>query len=810
MKRELSGFFIVLLFLCSATAKENGVIEIYPAWSINPTLYYLNEKSEYYSIYPIYFQRHILTILNENGIPAIPSLYNSSMHSGYNPGNLEDLQVLLKKEVSPPYNSLGFLPIIHDAKITYHFKRYSINLTLSIYITDGVSIKDNVFKCNIGFKNWYDNSQQKEIDFNSQLSLILDELRKKDWSNVLLLCREFMKNHQMSLPMINEEYPTGQPVHFFGQSQFIVYNPETSWISRIKKTNGLILDINDFTKRLTFDFDIAYETPLVQYVYLIQPDLRIVQVQPDDIHIQQAPEALPTSQFTGKRYLVVNLPGVRKKSIVCYSIRFNSLQSAPGDYQNQPNYLKESLARDVFFNFSNDTIPWQLRIFIPYLNNQADIYHECNNLTVSRHEKTMLGKSTFLVNSLHNIFFYYGMNTPVPPTIEPSSYVQLPILRISNVNSWYPALSYISKSIDQITAKDLMPKLIEKEPLTQKDTIDYIHQIQKFISDSLHYMHESYYSHKTIPYPPDSTLKRRSGDCKDFTVLLISQLSRAGIKAFPALTNLNWPDAFFSKIPSYEAANHMIAYVPQYQFWIDPTSLAVYPWVTPEHLIDHQAIILYEDSAIIEKIKPSPDSVYLRLIEYVFSIVGKDLKCRYLEKHNYQSSQYIKKAIDIIDSAKIADILFPAESFAKRYSMTEELPVLTNLSDSRVEIERKFTAKNTVFKITDRYAINLPEIPLNSYINLFSVMDRKHEFYFPTALVCRIKIKIEDKRNAVWNRDILNSVKSNYMVIKQEGKNNFLVSFNIKKGLKSLDEYSDLKNAFETYRDLFSTPILLK
>lgn len=95
----------VLLFLCSVAAKENGVIEIYPAWIINPTLFYLNEKSEYYLTYSPFFQRHILTILNENGIPAIPSLYNSAIQNGYYPRNLDDLQVLLSKEVPPPYNS---------------------------------------------------------------------------------------------------------------------------------------------------------------------------------------------------------------------------------------------------------------------------------------------------------------------------------------------------------------------------------------------------------------------------------------------------------------------------------------------------------------------------------------------------------------------------------------------------------------------------------------------------------------------------------------------------------------------------------
>lgn len=228
----------------------------------------------------------------------------------------------------------------------------------------------------------------------------------------------------------------------------------------------------------------------------------------------------------------------------------------------------------------------------------------------------------------------------------------------------------------------------------------------------------------------------------------------------------------------------MIAYVPQYQFWIDPTSLAVYPWVTPEHLIEHQAIILYGDSTKIEKIKPAPDSAFMRLIEYVYSVEGNNLKCRYYEKHNYENSQYIKKKINRVDSSKFVDILFPAESYVKRYSVTDESSVLTKLSDSRVEVERKFTAKKVVFKITDRYAINVPEIPLNSYINLFSGTDRKHEFYFPSALICRIKIEIDDKRNAVWNKDILKSAKSNYMVIKQTGRNNLLISFNIKKGLR--------------------------
>jgi hypothetical protein len=64
------------------------------------------------------------------------------------------------------------------------------------------------------------------------------------------------------------------------------------------------------------------------------------------------------------------------------------------------------------------------------------------------------------------------------------------------------------------------------------------------------------------PYPPQETLARRWGDCKDKALLLIDLAREVGIEAYPALVRLSGSDRADRHFPSPFGFNHLIVAVP--------------------------------------------------------------------------------------------------------------------------------------------------------------------------------------------------------------------------------------------------------
>ncbi|MCK5126938.1 MAG: DUF3857 domain-containing protein [candidate division Zixibacteria bacterium] len=74
------------------------------------------------------------------------------------------------------------------------------------------------------------------------------------------------------------------------------------------------------------------------------------------------------------------------------------------------------------------------------------------------------------------------------------------------------------------------------------------------------------------PYEANQTLKRKYGDCKDMTTLLISQLAKIGVKAYPCLIMTRGSGLTDPEYPDY-SFNHVItmAVLGKDTLWMDPT-----------------------------------------------------------------------------------------------------------------------------------------------------------------------------------------------------------------------------------------------
>jgi transglutaminase-like putative cysteine protease len=95
----------------------------------------------------------------------------------------------------------------------------------------------------------------------------------------------------------------------------------------------------------------------------------------------------------------------------------------------------------------------------------------------------------------------------------------------------------------------------------------------RFVQSEIRYLSVAIGSGSYAPSAPDVVLKRRFGDCKDKSLLLVAILSRLGVRATPALVHTASQRGVREMLPSPVAFNHVLVRVelPSRSLWMDPT-----------------------------------------------------------------------------------------------------------------------------------------------------------------------------------------------------------------------------------------------
>ncbi|WP_414041214.1 DUF3857 domain-containing protein [Acidithiobacillus sp. M4-SHS-6] len=99
------------------------------------------------------------------------------------------------------------------------------------------------------------------------------------------------------------------------------------------------------------------------------------------------------------------------------------------------------------------------------------------------------------------------------------------------------------------------------------------------------------------PFPADTTLNQRYGDCKAAAALLVALLHARHIAAQPVLLGAG-NDFTFRKVADLPRLNHAIVYVPQYHLYLDATS-GYAPMGTIPLPDAHQPVILVSEHSTL-------------------------------------------------------------------------------------------------------------------------------------------------------------------------------------------------------------------
>ena len=182
--------------------------------------------------------------------------------------------------------------------------------------------------------------------------------------------------------------------------------------------------------------------------------------------------------------------------------------------------------------------------------------------------------ATSTENGRTRLTFESGVIEPLKP-IEagmPGDFPRRPHVSFTVGRSWAQVAAQYGDVVDsRIGASDISALVREiVGDTTDRDTI--VTRLLARLRRDIRYAGTEFGNAALTPYAPEETLKRKYGDCKDQSALLIKMLRTAGIPAYMALLRNGTGEDVEPDLPGMGSFNHAIVFIPgTHPLWIDPT-----------------------------------------------------------------------------------------------------------------------------------------------------------------------------------------------------------------------------------------------
>jgi lipoprotein NlpI/transglutaminase-like putative cysteine protease len=182
-------------------------------------------------------------------------------------------------------------------------------------------------------------------------------------------------------------------------------------------------------------------------------------------------------------------------------------------------------------------------------------------------------------DGMRKLRFQQAAVTEAPfETSMPADHVAFRALQFSEYRSWDDVVTWANGlfPFDGVHDEELRKVVARLRAMPTND--EKASAALEFVQSQVRYFSVSLGESSHRPATPDAVIKRRYGDCKDKSFLLISLLREAGIESSPVLVKLGHRKVLEGMLPSPQLFDHVIvkAVVDGNNYYLDPTRLAQY------------------------------------------------------------------------------------------------------------------------------------------------------------------------------------------------------------------------------------------
>nr|WP_315468835.1 DUF3857 domain-containing protein [uncultured Undibacterium sp.] len=154
----------------------------------------------------------------------------------------------------------------------------------------------------------------------------------------------------------------------------------------------------------------------------------------------------------------------------------------------------------------------------------------------------------------------------------PKSYLPVRVLQFSEYNDWQEVAAWADGLFPRVTKNAELKKLAQNF-IGKADALAQASAALQWVQNEVRYFSVSIGENSHRPQSPATVLKRRYGDCKDKSYLLVSLLAELGIEARPVLLSAQSPKIPAKMQPTPAGFDHVIVQltIGDQIYYVDPT-----------------------------------------------------------------------------------------------------------------------------------------------------------------------------------------------------------------------------------------------
>lgn len=501
------------------------------------------------------------------------------------------------------------------------------------------------------------------------------------------------------------------------------------------------------SSHLNFRFDPTYEKIFINKLFVWRNGKKIDKSFSSKISILQREKELEKQIYSGKKTLNILLDDIRVGDIIEYSYT---------RIGQNPVYKK-------IFSYTQDlkwAVPVKEQYFRILWGKSKELNYKLYNTNIKLNKKqTLSGYEYWLeqknISSLE-------VSDYTPKWYDPYPYIQFSeILTWSEVIKWG---NYLHK--DVFISNDELRTIAYEIRKSSKDKKEWIASALKYVQMNIRYLGIEIGVNSHIPHTSDITLKRRYGDCKDKSVLLITLLKELEIEAYPVLVNTRLKHTIIDRLPSIASFNHEIVLVKfnEKNYWLDPTRQYQYDKLDSIFQPDYgYALVLDSKVKELVSMKSQNSNSKKNHIE-IFDLpkVGNE-NANFTLKTEYYGldAEYIRSDLEDKGLNKLQkDYLDYYKGYYPSVEILEKLEVLD--SKYPISLKEKYIIKDFWIKneSKNRYEADFYSNAVSSYLDLPKNLNYKEPIYLSYPLDVKQSILVNFKEED-WKFDNSDFVEEN-------------------------------------------------
>ena len=310
----------------------------------------------------------------------------------------------------------------------------------------------------------------------------------------------------------------------------------------------------DSGANISIDFDPSHESVELHTVKVHRGDTEIDQIDADKIQLLQRETELDQGLYNGELTLHMLLPDQRVGDRV--EISYSVIGGNPV--------------------FENKVFGWaSLQASVPVGNFFFRLHHPATKQVKTRTYAGDIEPERVDINGYKQLTWEnYNATGKKYQSNVPASFTAQTEIQYSEFETWPDVATWAEPLYRTEPLSDELKSYVSNLKSRFNNTEDQIGAAINFVQDDVRYtgLNSGIGGYK--PDSPSDIYHRRFGDCKDKAVLMVAILKALGVTAHPALVHSSSGKAIPGYLPSPDAFNHMIVYVPDHNnqsYWIDGT-----------------------------------------------------------------------------------------------------------------------------------------------------------------------------------------------------------------------------------------------